>query len=138
MVKISICICQNVGVCVMFSYTDYSSSIVPQTVALMNEEINRRIEKFTKLGLSLQPSIFVVEDLVETSNYVCFNRIVWKFPTLIKCIDACFKTHMVLNLKYSPEVERVWIFFQSYFYGIRTAFDATYPNVSQLIHELTE
>ena len=50
----------------MFSYTDYSSSIVPQTVALMNEEINRRLEKFTKFGLSLQPSIFVVEDLVET------------------------------------------------------------------------
>ena len=72
LVKISICICQNVGVCVMFSYTDYSSSIVPQTVALMNEEINRRLEKFTKFGLSLQPSIFVVEDLVETSNYVNF------------------------------------------------------------------
>lgn len=55
----------------------------------------------------------------------------------MKAIDVCFKAFHALNAEYPTEAEHVWMFIQTYIYGINTATDKHFVSVSKLISDLS-
>lgn len=50
--------------------------------------------------------------------YTIVDDIHCHLETLLKAIDLCFKLFHVLYLKYSPQAQQVWHFFEHYFFDI--------------------
>jgi len=74
------------------------------------------------LGLTVQPYVVVVGNINETDSSMQYFTIIddvqFLLETLLKAIDLCFKLFHVLNLKYSPQAQQVWNFFEHYFFDM--------------------
>lgn len=107
----------------------------------MEADIQREIEIFRneklKYGLTVQPFIVVVGTISNPEKIFLFiNNTKFIAQTFLKALDACFKTHMVLNTQYNFECHQVWEFIQIYIYGIKTSYDKRFKATLTLIAEL--
>ena len=97
---------------------------------MVNHESEKRKKCITH-GLTLQPSVYVIPN---KSSYIRFDNISWRFSTLRKALDICFKTYQVLNLSYQYENVNTWTFIQIYLYGIKTKYDIKTPSLTTFIN----
>lgn len=62
----------------------------------------------------------------------------YKYFSVLKALDYCFKIYHVLNLKYPKQSAIVWQFVQTFFYKIKTPYDGAYmySSIYRLIKEI--
>jgi hypothetical protein len=67
---------------------------------------------------------------------IYFDEIKYKFFSVIKAIDLCFKIYHVFNIEYPIDSWNVWLFIQRFFFNIKSKFDKSCPTIEQIISEL--
>jgi hypothetical protein len=84
---------------------------------------------------TLQPLICVVgaDFQIAKDFYVYYFNTYYKFSSIIRAVDICFKIFQVFNLKYSIQSILVWTFIQHYFYNIHCESDVTPVSTSTLV-----
>ncbi|KAK9736409.1 hypothetical protein QE152_g12506 [Popillia japonica] len=99
------------------------------TVSEVHISIDKKREKATKYGVTVQPYVLAVgPDLNNIiSSYLVIDRNVYKVQSMLKAIDICFKTYRALHLQYPLECEQIWLFLQKAIYGISTPCDKKIP-----------
>lgn len=60
----------------------------------------------------------------------------FKVETPLRALDICFNAFFTLNYKYPVESEQIWLFIQTYFFGIYTPYDKTYQSVKNITNDL--
>lgn len=105
----------------------YCSSILDYTVKVENLR-----QKYHTKGLTLQPIIIVIgKEKTELEYfYSYYDDVLYKFSTLLKCLDSTFKLFHVLNFNYPKEGKQLYLFLESFFYNF-----ACQPNAN--INSLT-
>lgn len=98
----------------------------------------RRRETATKVKETVQPYIIAVGPQltgIETF-YIIIDDIMYKMENVLKAVDFLYKIFQVLNIKYPPACEQVWLFIQKYIYGQTTKWDKYDKSVLNLIDQL--
>lgn len=98
----------------------------------------RRQETATKVKETVQPYIIAVGPqltAIETF-YIIIDDIMYKMENVLKAVDFLYKIFQVLNIKYPPACEQVWLFIQKYIYGRTTKWDKYDKSVLNLIDQL--
>ncbi|XP_055911273.1 uncharacterized protein LOC129945512 [Eupeodes corollae] len=105
----------------------YCSSILDYTVKVENLR-----QKYHTKGLTLQPIIIVIGKEKKELEYFYsyYDDVLYKFSTLLKCLDSTFKLFHVLNFNYPKEGKQLYLFLESFFYNF-----ACQPNAN--INSLT-
>lgn len=105
----------------------------------MEEVMTLRKSKYLQWGLTLQPTMFIVQgcDSSPALFYTTFDGISYQLPSLLRCLDACFKVTQVLNLKYNIECNNLWLFIQRKIYNIKTVYDKMTSSVVVLENALS-
>jgi len=123
------------------SISDARKSFLHQ-VASMNDlhtSIQIEIDNCYKEKKSLQPLICVVGVDFEIAKdfYVYYFNTYYKFSSIIRAVDVCFKIFQVFNLKYPIQSSLVWTFIQHYFYDIHYDSDVKNSSMMSLISDLS-
>lgn len=83
----------------------------------------------------MPPYMTIIGSLLDPKEVLCdFENITYKFNSLTKAIDVCFKAYQLFNLEYSPAARVMWQFINQYFYKIKDS--NTYPAVHMLIKKI--
>ena len=83
------------------------------------------LEFTAKYNLGLQPYVIVVGatlDKIE-APYVNINKTLYSIESPFKAIDICYKVFHVLNAKYPPESEQIWLLLQQCLYKFEISED---------------
>ncbi|CAH0560965.1 unnamed protein product [Brassicogethes aeneus] len=112
--------------------------VIVKTSEGVQVAIDKKREKMRKLGLSVQPFVIVEAPSITAvkSIFVCIDNIQYEVPSIIKALEVCFKTFIVLDAAYPLESEHLWTLIQWYLYDIHTVFDAKQPYVLEFINKL--
>lgn len=104
----------------------------------LQETITRKKDKFSQLGLTVQPLIIIVGPNVnEISQYFVYViGTYYVLNSILSAVDCCFKAIHALNLEYSLESIPVWSFVQKGFYRINTAWDTEFVSVNSLFSDI--
>lgn len=104
----------------------------------MAKVTRRRQETATKLKQTVQPYIIAVGlHLTEIEAfYIVIDDIMYKMENALKAVDILFKIFQVLNIKYPPACEQVWLFIQTYVYGRITKWDKIDKSVMNITDQL--
>lgn len=110
------------------------------TVSELKSTIKNWIDYNVTCGSTIQPLICAIgTDLFDLSSYyVYYFDTFYKLDNIIKCIDICFKTFHVLDLKYPEECSLVWTFIQNYFYDIHLKSDIKSTSLSALLADINK
>lgn len=85
----------------------------------LNEERQKRHEKYKNLGITVQPYIVVAGPLAKiTSRYVIVDDITYELPCINQAVETCFKIFWALYLEYPSECRAVWQFLQRAIFSI--------------------
>lgn len=97
--------------------------------------IERRKEVALKLNIRVQPFIAIVGASVKKFDtcYVVIDNIKYRFNSIVKAFDVCFKAIHALNTEYSYEAKGTWLFVQKALYGIITRYDKQNSAVAALV-----
>jgi len=107
--------------------------MVANTVVELEENMKARKQK----NIPIQPCMLIVGTIINPSQIIIyFDEIKYKFFSVIKAIDLCFKIYHVFNIEYPIESLNVWLFIQRYFFYIKSKFDKSCPIIQQIISEL--
>ncbi|XP_024883588.1 uncharacterized protein LOC112462188 [Temnothorax curvispinosus] len=98
----------------------------------------RRQERAAKLKDTVQPYIIVIGPQLTAIEafYIIIDDIMYKMENVLKAVDILYKIFQVLNVKYPPACEQVWLFIQKYIYGRTTKWDKYDKSVMNLIDHL--
>jgi len=98
------------------------NNIIPNVWPPKNITHRQKIDSALSLGLTVQPYVVVVGNINGEDSSMQYFTIIddvqFLLENLLKAIDLCFKLFHVLNLKYSPQAQQVWNFFEHYFFDI--------------------
>lgn len=102
--------------------------------------LNRKREKALALGLQVQPCVIIVGSDYENieSFFVSINQLLYPVENIIKAIDICYKVIHVLQAKYPPESEQIWMFIQKVIYNMKTPYDKIMFKVEMLVEEINK
>lgn len=102
--------------------------------------LNRKREKALALGLQVQPCIIIVGSDYEhiDSFFVSINQLLYSVENITKAVDICYKIIHVLQAKYPPESEQIWMFIQKVIYHMNTPYDKMMFKVEMLVEELNK
>jgi len=91
----------------------------------LQDTVSRRKEKYSKLGVTLQPLIIIVgPNCNEISQYfILVDDTYYVLNSILTAVDCCFKIIHALNLQYPYESLPVWTLIQKGFYQIETLWD---------------
>jgi hypothetical protein len=109
-----------------------------KSAAEIEETIVRRTKKMLDLELTLQPFIIIVGPTLKeiSTRNIVVNNIRYEITTIIKAVDACFKTTFVLNAQYPPESYNLWQFIQTGLYQLKTKYDKKSTAINTLCVDL--
>lgn len=113
-----------------FSTNDSRDAFIAvcETEALYKEHYDAKVSK----ELSVPPFITIIGTLFDPKTIFCdFDNIMYKFNSLPKAIDICFKAYYLFSMEYSPAARHMWQFLNQKFYGLKDA--STYPAVHMLV-----
>lgn len=120
---------------IKFSIKDSQNSYV--IVANTALELEEKLKARKSSNNPIQPCLLIVGTIINPSEImVYFDELKYKFFSIVKAIDLCFKIYHVFNLEYPLESINVWLFIQRYFYNIKLQCDKPYPIINQIIYEL--
>lgn len=105
----------------------------------LQDTVSRRKDKYSKLGVTLQPLIIIVgPNCNEISQYfILVDDTYYVMNSILTALDCCFKIIHALNLQYPYESLPVWMFIQKGFYEIETLWDTEYVCVNSLLSDLS-
>lgn len=88
----------------------------------IQEVVDLRKRKFASLGRSIQPFVIAVgRDILNLEEaYVIIDEVFYKFDSLLKAIDGCFKTFQATGAQYPEESNDVWKVIEIVCYKIDT------------------
>lgn len=97
--------------------------------------LKRRQEVASKFNRRIQPFVAVVGASIEKYDacYVVVDDIKYRFDSIVKAFDICFKAIHSLNTEYSYEVKGAWLFVQQALYRISTRYDTKNSAVAALV-----
>lgn len=74
--------------------------------------------KNEKVGITAYPKIFKIENVRdENGKYiVTYKECYYKFKSIVKAVDCCFKMYFVFNIDYAFQAARFWKFVAHFFY----------------------
>lgn len=102
--------------------------MVCETETLYKEYYDSKVKRES----SVPPYITIVGTLLEPKTIICdFENIMYKFSSLPKAIDICFKAYHLFSIEYAPAARLMWQFINKQFYGLKDL--STYPAVHVLI-----
>lgn len=86
------------------------------------QEVEERINHLKETKMSIQPSIYCVGDSIFSIKdiFVIFDDIRYKFSSLIKALDICFKTIYLFDLEFPPESVTFYSFIEAFFFDMKT------------------
>lgn len=68
---------------------------------------------------SVAPFISVIGDMYKPEAFFCdFDNIKYKFFSITKAIDICFKAYHVFSIEYASAASIIWIFLDHQFYNV--------------------
>lgn len=104
----------------------------------LQEIITRRKEKYSQLGITLQPLVIIVGPNISqiSQYYVLVDDTYYVLNSIVAAVDTCFKVLHALNLEYPVESLPIWTFIQKGFYKLKTAYDTEYVSVNSLLSDL--
>lgn len=118
-----------------FSIKDSQNSYV--IVAHTALELEEKLKIRKNSNNPIQPCLLIVGTIMNPSEImVYFDELKYKFFSIVKAIDMCFKIYHVFNIEYPLESTHVWLFIQRYYYNIKLQCDKPHPTISQIINEL--
>jgi len=118
-----------------FSIKDSQNSLV--MVANTSVELEETMKARKQKNIPIQPCMLLVGTITNPSEIIIyFDEIKYKFFSIVKAIDSCFKIYHVFNIEYPIESINVWLFIQHYFFNIKSKFDKSCPLINQIISEL--
>jgi len=99
---------------------------------------HRKQETATKLKETVQPYIIAVglHFTAIEAFYIVIDDVMYKMENALKAVDILYKIFQILNVKYPPACEQVWLFIQTYVYGRTTKWDKNDKSVMNLIDQL--
>lgn len=101
---------------------------VCETEALYKENYDAKVARES----SVPPYITIVGSLLEPKTIFCdFENIMYKFHSLPKAIDICFKAYRLFSMEFAPAARLMWQFINKYFYQLKDA--SPCPAVHMLI-----
>lgn len=107
---------------------------ISQTIEEIDDFIEEKTTLYAKHQETLQPFPVVLGPLNKiVCSYVIVNDVRYKFDSLLKAVDVCYKLIFALNAKYSIECFHVWTFLQRFIYGMNIKKQPSYTTVSNLI-----
>ena len=80
-----------------------------------------------------------VDDGLESNDvYVVINNIKYRIDScrIIDAVDVCFKAFFALNIDFTLECKRIWVFIQEFFFLSNMRVNQPYKMVSNLINDL--
>ena len=82
----------------------------------LENDSNKSDEFVEKHILCLQPYVIVVRETLDRTEdpYVNINKTMYSMEFSFKAIDICYKVFIVLNAKYPPGSELIWLLLQQY------------------------
>ncbi|GAB0086693.1 hypothetical protein DMENIID0001_008020 [Sergentomyia squamirostris] len=117
-------------------------SINSMLIFIANEEnIRLELEELDashKIGRTKrQPLIILIgsQDNIE-GIVLSVNHVLYKFNSLLSCVDVLIKLHYSLNLCYASESKLVYEFLERYFYGLSPDKSTSSTSVTHLISKL--
>lgn len=98
------------------------------------EFIERQRDKVQQYQKTLQPFVIIVgKDFQNiTDTYVIVDKQPFRFDTVVRAVDVCFKVNFALNTEYQIQSKSLWLFLQQAVYNIRLQNDID-PRVDQLL-----
>ncbi|CAI6355180.1 unnamed protein product [Macrosiphum euphorbiae] len=104
----------------------------------LQDTVSRRKEKYSKLGVTLQPLIIIVgPNCNEISQYfILVDDTYYVLNSILTAVDCCFIIIHALNLQYPYESLPVWTLIQKGFYKIETLWDTEYVCINALLSDL--
>ncbi|CAH0559341.1 unnamed protein product [Brassicogethes aeneus] len=111
---------------------------------LIPGDINQTLEEIKNKHLqwnqTVQPYVIVegpsIKDI--TAAYVVVDKIQYKFTSVQKAIDVCFKVFHVFHGNYPVQSEHIWLLIQKVVYAVDTPYDKIIPFVMDLIENLKQ
>lgn len=101
---------------------------VCETETLYKEHYDSKVTRES----SVPPYITIIGTLLNPKTIICdFENMTYKFNSLPKAIDICFKAYHLFLMEYAPPARLMWQFINKQFYGLKDA--CTYPAVHVLI-----
>lgn len=118
------------GIYIFFFFCFFFLFLINNILRFQNESdidlvIQRKREEALKLGLTLQPLIFVVgPNLTEiVTTFVYLDGITFKTDSVLASLQLCFEIFHVFHVNYAAASQRVWTLIQLLLYGFSTIFD---------------
>ncbi|XP_055632090.1 uncharacterized protein LOC129771953 [Toxorhynchites rutilus septentrionalis] len=99
----------------------------------LNEKVSIKLAKES----SVSPYIFIVGSLNQAQAFIVnFENITYKFHSLTKAIDICFKAYTLFNIAYPEACSSVWDIINRVFYKLPDDNTNTKPSTYLLINEI--
>lgn len=104
----------------------------------LKQTITARKEKYVTLGLTFQPTIFIVGQSISNikNYYVVVNNIFYVVNSIIEAVDVTFKIFHTLHCEYPTECCTVYSFLQKGLYKLSTKWDKEFTSVNALLADL--
>ncbi|XP_062717187.1 uncharacterized protein LOC134292223 [Aedes albopictus] len=81
--------------------------------------LNSQRQELESNGTQFSPRIYAVGPIENfESFYVVTNKLRYKLPSLVRCLDVVVKLKFTLDLQFPESCELFWVFISKYFYDI--------------------
>lgn len=108
-----------------------SSSQIPSFITKRTDELLAEKRKLQPFIIVIGANLFTLQEF-----YIFYFGTHYKVNSFLKAIDVCFKLFFVLNQRFPPECELLWLFIQQFIFEIKLKTDATNAKLLTVIADL--
>ncbi|KXJ78779.1 hypothetical protein RP20_CCG002988 [Aedes albopictus] len=105
-----------------------------ETEEEFTETLDSQRQELESSGVQFSPRIFALGSI---DNFECFyvvtNKLRYKLPSLVRCLDVVLKLKFTLDLQFPESSELFWAFISGYFYDIEYTQKSKNTQILQLI-----
>lgn len=107
----------------------------PGDIVTAQEE---KVKKYADRGAPLQPYMIVVGETLTTLSefYVCVDKLLYEVNSALSALDILFKVYHVLDARYPPESEHLWMLIQRSLYKFSTKWDKEIPYIEGIVQRM--
>ena len=104
-----------------------------QDISELKTVVKERATFYKEQQITLQPCMVCLrQGQIIHEYYMVSENVLYKLPSVLKCLEVTFQFHQVFNLQYDKASANMWMFVQRVLYDIKTIYDTRSPAVSQL------
>ncbi|XP_021707114.1 uncharacterized protein LOC110678464 [Aedes aegypti] len=107
---------------------------VCETEAEFTDALNSQRQELESNGTQFSPRIYAVGAIENFEYfYVATNKLRYRLPSLVRCLDVVVKLKFTLDLQFPESSELFWVFISKYFYDIEYTQKSKNTQILQLI-----